>query len=160
MAEHLVKTTSGVVRGYERDGRIDYLGIPYADPPVGPLRFKRAVPITPWEGSYDAKAYGNAPIQYNNGQVMGDEDCLTINVQRPLAGEKLPVFVWIYGGGYNTGYSSDEMYTGEAFVKDDILFFSFNYRTNILGFYDFTTYPGCDDFDSNCGLSDQILALN
>ena len=160
MAEYLVKTTSGVVRGYERDGRIDYLGIPYADAPVGPLRFKRSVPIAPWEGVYDAKDYGNAPIQYNNGKVMGDEDCLTINVQRPLTGEKLPVFIWIYGGGYNTGYSSDEMYTGETFVRDDILFFSFNYRTNILGFYDFTTYPGCDDFDSNCGLSDQILALN
>ena len=159
MAEHLVKTTSGLVRGYERDGRIDYLGIPYADPPVGPLRFKRSVPIAPWEGIFDAKDYGNAPVQYNNGKVMGDEDCLTVNVQRPLTGEKLPVFVWIYGGGYNTGYSSDEMYTGEAFVKDDILFFSFNYRTNILGFYDFTTYPGCEDFDSNCGLSDQILAL-
>ena len=160
MAEHLVKTTSGVVRGYERDGRIDYLGIPYADPPVGPLRFKRSVPIAPWEGIYDAKEYGNSPVQYNNGKVMGDEDCLTVNVQRPLTGEKLPVFVWIYGGGYNTGYSSDAMYTGEAFVRDDILFFSFNYRTNILGFYDFTTYPGCEDFDSNCGLSDQILALN
>ena len=160
MAEYLVKTTSGVVRGFERDGRIDYLGIPYAEAPVGPLRFKRSVPKTPWEGVFDAKEYGPAPIQYNNGVVMGSEDCLTVNVQRPLTGEKLPVFVWIYGGGYNTGYSSDEMYTGEAFVKDDILFFSFNYRTNILGFYDFTTYPGCEDFDSNCGLSDQILALN
>ena len=160
MGEHLVRTTSGTVRGYERDGRIDYLGIPYAQPPVGPLRFKRSVPVTPWEGVYDAKAYGNAPVQYNNGVVMGDEDCLTLNVQRPLEGDKLPVFVWIYGGGYNTGYSHDEMYTGESFVRDGVLFFSFNYRTNILGFYDFTTYPGCEDFDSNCGLSDQILALN
>ena len=160
MGEHLVKTTSGTVRGYERDGRIDYLGIPYAQPPVGPLRFKRSVPVTPWEGVYDAKAYGSAPVQYNNGVVMGDEDCLTVNVQRPVEGDKLPVFVWIYGGGYNTGYSSDEMYTGESFVRDGVLFFSFNYRTNILGFYDFTTYPGCEDFDSNCGLSDQILALN
>ena len=160
MGEHLVRTTSGAVRGYERDGRIDYLGIPYAQPPVGPLRFKRAVPVTPWEGIYDAKAYGSAPVQYNQGVVMGDEDCLTVNVQRPIEGEKLPVFVWIYGGGYNTGYSSDEMYTGESFVRDGVLFFSFNYRTNILGFYDFTTYPGCEDFDSNCGLSDQILALN
>ena len=160
MGEHLVRTTSGTVRGYERDGRIDYLGIPYAQPPVGPLRFKRSVPVTPWEGVYDAKAYGNAPVQYNNGVVMGDEDCLTLNVQRPLEGDKLPVFVWIYGGGYNTGYSHDEMYTGESFVRDGVLFFSFNYRTNILGFYDFTTYPSCEDFDSNCGLSDQILALN
>ena len=160
MAEHLVKTTSGTVRGYERDGRIDYLGIPYAEAPVGPLRFKCSVPKTPWKGVFDAKDYGPAPIQYNNGVVMGDEDCLTVNVQRPLTGEKLPVFVWIYGGGYNTGYSSDEMYRGEAFVRDGVLFFSFNYRTNILGFYDFCTYPGCEDFDSNRGLSDQILALN
>ena len=160
MTEHLVKTTSGTVRGYERDGLVEYLGIPYAEPPVGPLRFKRSIPVTPWEGVFDAKDYGPAPIQYNNGKVMGSEDCLTVNVQRPLTGENLPVFIWIYGGGYNTGYSSDEMYRGEAFVRDGVLFFSFNYRTNILGFYDFTTYPGCEDFDSNCGLSDQILALN
>lgn len=160
MSEHIVSTASGKVRGYERDGRIDYLGIPYAKPPVGPLRFKRSQPIDPWEGVFDAKEYGNAPIQYNQGVVMGDEDCLTLNIQRPLEGENLPVFLWIYGGGYNTGYSSDEMYRGEAFVRDGILFASFNYRTNVLGFYDFTTYPGCEDFDSNCGLSDQILALN
>lgn len=160
MAEHIVETTSGKVQGYERSGMIEYLGIPYAEPPVGALRFKRSVPKTPWGGVYDARDYGAPPVQYNNGKVMGDEDCLTVNVQRPLEGDKLPVFVWIYGGGYNTGYSSDEMYRGEAFVKDGILFFSFNYRTNILGFYDFTTYPGCEDFDSNCGLSDQILALN
>ena len=159
MQQHIVETTTGKVQGYEREGRIDFLGIPYAKPPVGDLRFKRSLPVTPWEGIFDAKDYGPAPIQYNNGRVMGEEDCLTVNVQRPLEGENLPVFVWIYGGGYNTGYSSDEMYTGEAFVRDGILFFSFNYRTNILGFYDFTTYPGCEDFDSNCGLSDQILAL-
>ena len=160
MAEHIVETQNGKVRGFERDGMVEYLGIPYAEPPVGPLRFKRAVPKAPWDGVFDAKEYGPAPIQYNNGRVMGDEDCLTVNVQRPLTGEKLPVFIWIYGGGYNTGYSSDEMYRGDAFVKDGILFFSFNYRTNILGFYDFTTYPGCEDFDSNCGLSDQIMAVN
>ena len=160
MAEYLVQTTTGTVRGYERGGRIDYLGIPYAEVPVKDLRFKRSVPKAPWEGVFDAKDYGNAPVQYNQGKVMGDEDCLTVNVQRPLTGENLPVFIWIYGGGYNTGYSHDEMYTGESFVRDGILFFSFNYRTNILGFYDFTTYPGCEDFDSNCGLSDQILALH
>ena len=92
--------------------------------------------------------------------VIGDEDCLTVNVQRPVEGENLPVMIYIYGGGYNTGYSADEMYRGEAFARDGILFFSFNYRTNVLGFYDFTTYPGCEDFDSNCGLSDQIMAMN
>lgn len=160
MSEYIVHTKSGKVKGYVRDGRIDYLGIPYAEAPVGKLRFKRSVPKKPWEDVWDAKEYGAIPIQLNDGKVVGEEDCLTINVQRPLEGEHLPVFIWIYGGGFNTGYSSDAMYTGEAFVKDGILFFSFNYRLNVLGFYDFTTYPGCEDFDSNCGLSDQILALN
>ena len=93
MAELIVKTTSGQVRGVEREGRIDYLGIPYAKPPVRELRFKRSIPIDPWEGIFEAKEYGNPPVQYNNGVVMGDEDCLTVNVQRPLEGDHLPVFV-------------------------------------------------------------------
>ena len=160
MSQHIANTTLGKVQGYERDGMIEYLGIPYAEAPVGPLRFKRSIPHAPWTDIYEARTYGPAPIQYNNGVVIGDEDCLTVNVQRPLEGDKLPVFVYIYGGGYNTGYSADEIYRGDAFVRDGIIFFSFNYRTNVLGFYDFTTYPGCEDFDSNCGLSDQILALN
>ena len=158
--EHIVTTEGGRIRGYERGNMIEYLGIPYAQPPVGELRFKRAVAKTPWEGIFDAKDYGAAPIQLNDGRVMGDEDCLMLNVQRPAEGDNLPVFVWIYGGGYNTGCSADEMYRGEAFVRDGVLFVSFNYRLNVLGFYDFTTYPGCEEFDSNCGLSDQILALN
>ena len=158
--EHIVKTTLGKVKGYERDGMLEYLGIPYAKPPVGPLRFKRSTLHEPWDDIFDAKAYGPAPIQLNNGVMIGDEDCLTVNVQRPVEGENLPVAIYIYGGGYNTGYSGDEMYRGEAFAHDGILFFSFNYRTNVLGFYDFTTYPGCEDFESNCGLSDQILAMN
>ena len=112
---NIVTTKSGKVQGYERNGIMQYLGIPYAEEPVGNLRLKRAVKKNPWKGVYDAKEYGNAPIQLNNGIVMGDEDCLSINIERPLTGEKLPVFVWIYGGGYNTGFSADEMYHGEAF---------------------------------------------
>lgn len=160
MEERIVQTTRGPVRGFERNRMMEYLGIPYAEPPVNELRFKRAVPVTPWTDAIDAKEYGNVPIQLNDGVVLGDEDCLTINVQTPLGASKLPVFVWIYGGGYNTGHSADPMYHGDAFVADDLVFVSFNYRTNVLGFYDFTTYPGCEELDSNCGLSDQILALN
>ena len=89
--EHIVETTLGKVRGYERDGMIEYLGIPYAKPPVGPLRFKRSVLHDVWNEVFDAKEYGPAPIQYNNGTVIGDEDCLTVNVQRPCEGEHLPV---------------------------------------------------------------------
>lgn len=160
MPEYIVETTSGKVQGYEREGRIEYLGIPYAEAPVGELRLKRSVPRKPWKGVYDAKEYGSIPIQLDHGVVQGDEDCLTVNIKRPLKGDRLPVFVWIYGGGYNTGGSADSLYAGDAFVEDGILFASFNYRTNVMGFYDFTTYRGCEDLDSNCGLSDQILALN
>jgi len=159
MAEHIVQTLSGKVRGYERNGLIEYLGIPYAEPPVGPLRFKRCVPVTPWEGIFDAKEYGPAPVQFDKGQDVGEEDCLTVNIQRPLEGEKLPVFVYIYGGGYHTGSACDSIYNGKAFARDGLVFVSFQYRLNVLGFYDFTTYPGCEHFDSNCGLSDQIAAL-
>lgn len=160
MEMHIVNTTNGKVRGYERNQMVEYLGIPYAEAPVGNRRFKRAVPKAAWEGVFDAKEYGAPPVQFHNGRVMGDEDCLTVNIQRPVEGTGLPVFVWIYGGAFSTGYSSDDMYSGEAFVKDGIVFVSFNYRLNVLGFYDFTTYPGCEAMESNCGLSDQILALN
>ncbi|MBQ8092720.1 MAG: carboxylesterase/lipase family protein [Clostridia bacterium] len=160
MSEHIVKTSCGQVRGIEQNGQIHYLGIPYAEPPVGNLRFKRAIPKTPWEGILDAKAYGPVPVQFDKGVMQGSEDCLTVNIKRPATDEVLPVFVWIYGGGYNTGSASDGMYRGDAFARDGVVFVSFQYRLNILGFYDFTTYPGCSEFDSNCGLSDQILALN
>ena len=159
MKEHIVQTKAGLVRGQEKDGLLEFLGIPYAEPPVGPLRFKRAVPKTPWEGVLDAVAYGPVPVQRDQGQDLGSEDCLTINVRRPLEGEKLPVFVWIYGGGYNTGSASDSLYHGHAFARDGVVFVSFQYRLNVLGFYDFSTFPGCEDLDTNCGLSDQILAL-
>lgn len=159
MKDYIVSTKSGKIRGYERNGILEYLGIPFARPPKGELRFKRARAVTPWEGILDAKEYGSVPVQLNDGVIQGAEDCLTINIQRPLEGEKLPVFVWIYGGGYNIGRASDDLYNGAVFAREGILFVSFQYRLNVLGFYDFTTYPGCEDFESNCGLSDQILAL-
>ena len=160
MGEHIVETKSGKVRGYEREGRIEFLGIPFAEAPVGALRFKRSVPRKPWEGVLDARAYGPVPVQHDHDVDQGSEDCLTVNVKRPLTGEKLPVFVWIYGGGYNTGSATDGLYMGDNFVRDGIVYVSFPYRLNVLCFYDFSTYPGCEDFDTNCGLSDQILALN
>ena len=159
MSEYVVSTTSGKVKGYERSGLIEYLGIPYAQPPVGELRFKRARPVTPWEGIFDAKEYGKESIQFDEGELKGSEDCLTINVQRPVEGKNLPVFVWIHGGGYNTGATSVPLYNGRSFAENGIVFVSFQYRLNVLGFYDFSTYPGCEDFESNCGVSDQILAM-
>lgn len=107
MREYIVHTKSGQIKGYEREGIVEYLGIPYAKPPVGELRFKRSLPIEPWEGVFDAKEYGAESIQLDEGELKGSEDCLTLNIWKPAKGEesseKLPVFVYIHGGGYNTG---------------------------------------------------------
>lgn len=159
MSEYIVNTKNGKVKGYLRDGRIEYLGIPYAKPPVGDLRFKRAQKLEPWNGIFDAKEYGAEAIQNDEGVDKGSEDCLTINIQRPQNGEKLPVFVYIHGGGYTTGAANVPLYNGKHFADDGLLFVSFQYRMSVLGFYDFTTYPGCEDFESNCGISDQIMAM-
>lgn len=157
--EHIVETKSGKVKGYERDNIIEFLGIPYAQPPVGELRFKRSRPVQHWDGVFDAKDYGPESVQYFENRNIGSEDCLTINIQRPIKGDNLPVFVYIHGGGYNTGGCNVPLYNGKKFVEKGILYVAFQYRLNVLGFYDFTTYPGCEDFESNCGLSDQILAM-
>lgn len=159
MKDYIVKTKKGMVKGYEREGLVEYLGIPFAKPPVGELRFKRAQEMDPWEGVFDAKEYGPESVQRDMGVIIGSEDCLTINVQRPVEGEKLPVLVWIHGGGYNTGSAACPLTDGRRFARHGMVYVSLQYRLNVLGFYDFTTYPGCEDFDSNCGLSDQIMAL-
>ena len=83
MKDYIVATKSGKIRGYERNGILEYLGIPFAQPPKGELRFKRARAVTPWEGILAAKEYGPVPVQLNDGVIQGAEDCLTINIQRP-----------------------------------------------------------------------------
>lgn len=159
MEEYIVSTQSGKVKGYLRNGLIEYLGIPFAKPPVGELRLKRAQAVTPWDGIFDAKEYGKEAVQFDEGEYKGSEDCLTLNIKRPKEGGRLPVFVWIHGGGYNTGAANVPLYDGACFAREGMIYVSFQYRLNVLGFYDFTTYPGCEDFDSNCGVSDQIMAI-
>lgn len=155
----LVTTKSGKIQGHTDNGLVKYLGIPFVQPPIGNLRFKRARPVTPWDGILDAKQYGDVAPQFNHGKFCGSENCLTLNVVRPTEGEKLPVFVWIHGGGYMTGSANDKLYHGDAFAKDGIIYVNFQYRLNVLGVFDFTTYKGCEDFESNCAISDMVLAL-
>ena len=168
MDNYVRKTSLGLVQGYVRGGAQEYLGIPYAKPPVGELRFKRAVANDPWEGVFDAKEYGPCSCQMGEDPsrhatvFKGSEDCLTLNVKTPedaKEGDKLPVYFWIHGGGYNSGAASDELFTGHAFEHDGIIVVTIQYRLNVLGFYDFTTYKDGKLFDSNCGLSDMVCAL-
>ena len=157
--EYIVQTTAGKVQGFLKDGVVNFLGIPYAQPPVGALRYKRAVPMEPWSGVFQADHYGEKSVQWNQDHGEGSEDCLTMNVRCPEGAENLPVLVFIHGGGYNTGSANDPLIHGDAFVKKGIVYVTFQYRLNVLGFYDFSTYPGCEDFDSNCAVSDHLLAM-
>ena len=138
---------------------IEFRGIPFAEPPVGVLRLKRAIPIKPWEGIFDAKEYGMPAVQLGKNGGVGSENCLTLNIRRPLNGEKLPVLVYIHGGGYNWGMASSPLFDGKSFVRNGIIYVTFQYRLGVWGFYDFREYPEGKKYDSNCGISDHIVAM-
>lgn len=157
-----VTTKCGIAEGFTENGVRQWRGIPYAMPPVGDLRFRRARECEAWTGVRDCRAFGNKPVQflgYSKSRVKESEDCLYLNVWRPDNDEQdLPVFVWIYGGGFAFGESSDHGYDGSAFARQGVIFVSFNYRLGPLGYYPFKLNAP-DEFDTNCGLSDQIAAL-
>ena len=112
--DKIVKTNNGMVEGFEENGLLKFLGIPYAAQPCGDLRWKRACECPSWEGVLSAKEYGPVAWQDDQGIEQGADNCLTVNVVRPKEGENLPVFVWIHGGGYMCGSCSDPLYHGEG----------------------------------------------
>ncbi len=168
-----VKTKNGAVKGViSADGKVrEFKGIPYAAPPVGPLRWKAPQPVAPWTTVLDANKFGARCMQ---GNVFGDmgfrddgpsENCLTLNVWSPvLEGKKnapLPVMVWIYGGGYAAGGSSEPRQDGEMLAKKGVVVVSMNYR---LGVFGFLAHPGLAketgrSGSGNYGLLDQVAAL-
>lgn len=158
----IVKTGCGTVEGVRDAGLVKWLGIPYAKEPVGELRFRRAVACEPWEGKKLCQEYGNSPVNFLSVfPSIGNEseDCLNLNVWRPDNDEKkLPVFVWIYGGAYASGEACDVLYNGARFAREGVVYISINYRVGPLGAFDFSAYDK-ESFDSNCWLSDQIMAL-
>lgn len=162
----LVRNTEyGKVEGFEENGIYKWLNIPFAKPPVGELRFKRAQKADAWKGVKACKELGNAPYQFYGkvmekalgGKVPFSEDCLNMNVWAPKNAKKLPVFVWIYGGANHAGQNSVPEYSAEAFAHQDMIGVNFNYRVGALGFYDFSKLDS--SFDTNCALSDMLMAL-
>ena len=105
----VVVTTHGAVRGVCSDGVAVFRGLPYAAPPVGPLRWRPPRPPTSWIGERDASTWGGICVQSPPGADPGvgplpmSEDCLTLNVWAPTGERDLPVMVWIHGGGYHGG---------------------------------------------------------
>nr|AIW81366.1 carboxylesterase, type B [uncultured bacterium TB305_p]AIW81378.1 carboxylesterase type B [uncultured bacterium TB306_p] len=161
-----VQTVAGKVKGVERGSVEAFFGIPYAAPPVRHLRFQPPQPVTPWTGIRDATTPGaTAPHRIKDfpgldviplvgtGWVEGD-DYLTLNIWRP-SGErsKLPVMVWIHGGGFVIGSKDAPLQDGTTFARDGVICVAINYRLGIEGFL---PIPGAP---TNLGLRDMIAAL-
>jgi para-nitrobenzyl esterase len=166
-------TDSGSVVGKESgDGKVRiFLGIPYAAPPVGPLRWKPPQPPVPWKDAKDATQFAPRCIQIDlfKGIIFRDpgpsEDCLYLNVWTPAAKDitgKLPVLIWIHGGGFHCGGTSEPRNDGEAFARKGVMVVSMAYRLGVLGFL--ATHELADESPQhaagNYGLMDQALAIH
>jgi len=168
----------GQVQGVETEtpGVIVYRGIPFAAAPVGENRWKEPQPVTPWEGVKIADTWGAPAVQakhtpggytpefFFNGDPEFSEDCLHLNVWTNAAGKtgkKLPVALWIHGGGYTAGWSFEPEMDGEAWAERDVILVTANYR---LGIFGFLTHPALAEesehhVSGNYGTLDQIAAL-
>ena len=172
----VVSTKSGKVLGYkvkELSTIVSvFLGIPYARPPVGALRFRKPRPVTPWKGLRDATRFGHQCVQYKPNRtytpwISSDdnmsEDCLTLNIWTPNFNQEAhqkkelkSVMLWIHGGAFFSGSSDVPFYDGRTLASfGDIIVVTINYRLGVLGFYD----AQIPDSPGNQGLYDQLMAM-
>lgn len=153
-----ITTTEGDIQGIEIESMRVFRGIPYAQPPVGALRFASTVAAEPREAVLElSDAFGNMCPQTNitTRQVQGDEDCLFLNVYAPAEAEDLPVMVWIHGGAFVFGNGGGE-YDPTRLVAEDMVVVTLNYRLGNLGFL---AHPELEDDAGNFALMDQQQAL-
>jgi len=158
-----VKVSEGMVQGTFENGLTVYKGIPFAAPPVGDLRWKAPQPATKWDGVKQATKYGPAAFQGGNPPSGKSEDCLYLNVWTPAksAKEKIPVLVWIYGGGFSFGSTAEPGYNGEKLAKKGVVLVSIAYRVGQLGFlaHPELSAENPNHVSGNYGLLDQIAGL-
>lgn len=162
----LVRTEGGQVSGALEGGIVSWKGIPFAAPPVADLRWRAPQPVSPWTGVKPATAYGNDCMQKPFGgdaAPLGTppaEDCLYLNVWKPAAARgKLPVMVWIYGGGFVNGGASPPTYSGANLARKGVMFVSFNYRVGRFGAFAHPALVAGPDGTGNFGHLDQIAAM-
>ena len=156
----ILATPSGKLRGEIKDSLRIFRGIPFAQPPIGPLRFRPPLPIKPWSGIRNATTFAPAAPQPDDPGVTHSEDCLYLNVWAPTGPGPFPVFVWIHGGGYTNGRSFDPLFDGARFARNGIVFVSVAYRLGALGFLDLEPLLGPTYADSaNNATRDLTLAL-
>jgi para-nitrobenzyl esterase len=165
-----VKTDKGKIQGkMSADGQArDFLGIPFAAPPVGPLRWKPPQPPAAWKNVRPATSFGSRCMQeeHYDDMVFRDpgenEDCLTLNVWTPAKPKgKLPVMVWIFGGGFAGGGTSEPRQDGEHLTRKDVIVVSMNYRLGIFGFFATPELIAEDPHHAagNYGLMDELAAI-
>ncbi|WP_448453145.1 carboxylesterase/lipase family protein [Mycolicibacterium phlei] len=154
----VVHTQAGAVRGTTSIDHRYFAGIPYAAPPIGPLRWQPPEPVAPWEGFRDATEPGPRCIQDTSIDVdprPTSEDCLTLNVWTPPpSSEPRPVLVWIHGGSFLNG--SGDIYGARSLANRGIVVVTVNYRLGALGFL---AHPALGPDAGNYGLADQQAAL-
>ncbi|EKE00595.1 MAG: hypothetical protein ACD_21C00320G0002 [uncultured bacterium] len=160
----VIQLDSGPISGKVEDGINAYLGIPYAAPPVGKLRWKPPHKVASWTEVREVKDYSlSCPQPAQQGITKTSEDCLYLNVWTPAKSpkEKLPVMVWIHGGAFNFGSGSLPDYNGKNLAKKGVVVVTINYR---LGPFGFLVHPllakeSPYSISGNYGLLDQIAAL-
>jgi para-nitrobenzyl esterase len=164
-----IETRYGRLEGREEAGIQVFRGIPYAKPPVGPLRFRAPEPPEPWSGVREAVAFATSAPQPSMalplpGMDVGamDEDCLYLNVYTPACdGARRPVLFWIHGGGFVIGSASQPVYDGAPLARrGDVVVVTINYRLGPLGFLFLEDLcPDLEGAVGNAGMRDQVAAL-
>jgi para-nitrobenzyl esterase len=131
-----VKVEQGLLQGKTENGLMVFKGIPFATPPVGDLRWRAPQPAPSWKGIKNASAFAPGPIQGGTPPSGKSEDCLYLNIWSPAksSSEKIPVLIWIYGGGFSAGSTSEPVYSGEALAKKGVVLVSIAYRVGPLGY--------------------------
>ncbi len=162
----VVKTNYGLIKGFADKGLTwCWKGVPYAAPPVGPLRWKAPVDPAAWDGIRDAKKFGSSASQLLPVVgAKGSEDCLYLNIWRPRGEARgLPVYLFIHGGGNSIGTGSSRDYYGNAVAgKSNMVFVSVNFRLGVMGWFRHPAVTGsgsAEDQSGNFGTLDLIKAL-
>jgi para-nitrobenzyl esterase len=161
----VVSISTGELRGsLTADGVAVFRNIPFAQPPIGELRWREPLPAKPWTGVRDATAFGPMCNQNDNHQLLHSEDCLQLNIWTPTWPVKSssPVMVWIHGGGNTAGSGVEALFNGEVLARHGVVVVNVNYRLGVFGFF---AHPGLTKESphhaaGNYGLADQIMALH
>lgn len=167
IAGMIVDTQEGPVQGVARDNSVAYYAIPFAAPPVGPLRFRAPRPALKRSALLGAGGFGPAPVQnqpapglYGEGPMPMAEDCLTLNIWSPRTPGPHPVYVWVHGGGNVAGSSRMPVFDGDRLARHGIVCVTITYRVGAWGFLDLGELLGNDYRGSgNNGLLDIIQSL-